>query len=566
MAALQLRHWWLILVAFSVSMSVFAQESGEATPELPLEPEATIIATETPFSTEVPEVIPTPTEEAPLPEPTPDMLPTDIPTESAPTEPPTMQPSPIVIAPTVELVAPRQLIVETFDAFTGEGWELTGWSLGSVEGDAALIAESSPAAAAYYNFLHADFALSAQVAVSVGSTLRVRLSGVDLLLDAFGSSRLYQGDEVIATSPAGMPPSDEAEPYTLQITAQAGIVTVSVDGANTYLVALDGLLPAPLRLEATLAEGGSAALFQLILEELAPLPMADPAPAATFPPMEPTLPVEPTSESPETAAEAETDADIAADEPGESDTEGDVDVDETSAPSIEDAPVVNNEAEVALFAPAAAPFLSSDFESDLVGWTTTGSIVAENDVNRVLLMAGEGQLAPDVDTPFLDVELVGRVRWLQTEAALTVTLGGRSATLSPSQLTLTVDDRAEAHELALDANVWYPIRAALRPSGVEFNLGETSFVLEGDAVTSEYAAFSITTTGAVMLDDIALTDFAPLTIETAPTASNKLTGTLSQLQEIVNTGDAAAIAAFLAETSFVTDEAGRVRVEVFAVG
>jgi hypothetical protein len=560
MAKLQLRHLWLILVAFSVSLSVFAQESAEATAELPLEPEPTIVSTETPFSTEVPEIIPTPTEDAPLPEPTPDALPTDIPTEAAPTEPPTVQPSPIVIPPTVDLVAPRQLIVETFDAFTGEGWELAGWSLGTVEGDAALIAESSPASAAFYNFLHSEFALTAQVSVSVGSTLRVQLSGVDLLLDAFGNSRLYQGDEVIATSPATMPPDGEADPYTVQITAQAGIVTVSVDGANTYITALDGLLAAPLRLEATLAEGGSAALHQLILEELAPLPVIDPAPAVTLPPMEPTLPTEPTLESPEATAEADADADIATEEPSEGD------VDETSVPSTEEAPVVNNEAEVALFAPAAAPFLTSDFESDLVGWTTTGSIVAENDVNRVLLMAGDGLLAPTVDTTFLDVELVGRVRWLQPEATLTVTLGGRSAALSPAQLVITVDDTAEAHELALSADVWYPVRVALRPSGVEVNLGEASFTLESDAATSNYATFTITTTGAVMLDDIALTDFAPLTVETAPTASDKLTGSLSQLQEIVNTGDAAALAAFLAETSFVMDEAGRVRVEVFAVG
>lgn len=557
MATLKLRHMWLILVAFSVSLSIFAQETGEATVELPLEPEAPIIGTETPFSTEVPELIPTPTE-APLPDPTLEALPTEMVAETTPTEPPTIQPGPIVMSPAVELVAPRQLIVETFDAFTGEGWELLGWSLGSVAGDAALIAESSPAAAAYYNFLHADFALTAQVSVSVGSTLRIQLSGVDLLLDAFGNSRLYQNDEVIATSPAAMPLSEEAQPYTVQITAQAGIVTVSVDGTNAYIAVLDGPLAAPLRLEAILAEGGSVALHQLILEELAPLPVVDPAPVVTLPPMEPTLPLDPTLESPEATAEA--DADIATEEASTDD------VDETSAPSTEEAPVVNNEAELALFAPAAAPFLTSDFESDLVGWTTTGSIVAENDVNRALLMAGEGVLAPSVDTTFLNVELVGRVRWLQADGALTVTLGSRSAALSPSQLTLTADDVAEAHELALSANVWYPVRVSIRPSGVEVSLGEASFALESDAAASDYAPFAITTTGAVMLDDIALTDFAPLTIETAPTASDKLTGTLSQLQEIVNTGDAAAIAAFLTETSFVIDDAGRVRVEVFAVG
>ncbi|PMB48319.1 hypothetical protein CEN41_01950, partial [Fischerella thermalis CCMEE 5330] len=560
MTAWQLHHWWWVLVAFSVSLSVFAQDAAEATAEPSAEPETPIVATETPFSTEVPEVLPTPTEATPLPESTPEVLPTDIPTEAAPTEPPIVQPSPMVITPTGDLIAPRQLIVETFDAFTGEGWELVGWSLGSAADDAALIAESSPATAAYYNFLHTDFALTAQVTISVGSTLRVRLSGVDLLLDAFGNSRLYSGDEVIATSPAMTPPHSEAQPYTVQLVAQGGIVTVSVDGVNTYAAALDGLLAAPLRLEATLAEGGSVALQQLILEELAPLPVVDPAPVVTLPPMEPTLPLNPTLESPEAAAEVETDAEIAAEEPGEGDAE------EISTPSTEELPIVNNEAEVALFAPAAAPFLISDFESDLVGWVTTGSIVAENDVNRALLMAGEGMLAPTVDTTFLDVELVGRVRWLQADATITFTLGSRSVTLNASEIVLTMGETAEQHALPVMIGTWYPVRVALRPDSVEAALAENAHTLSAEPTEEAYAAFSITTSGAVMLDDIALTDFAPLTIETAPTASDKLTGTLGQLQDMVNAGDAEAIARFIVEHGFTTDEVGRVRVEVFAAG
>lgn len=107
------------------------------------------------------------------------------------------------------------------------------------------------------------------------------MSGVDLLLDAFGNSRLYQGDEVLATSPVITSPDGEARSYALQITAQASIVTVSIDGANAYSAALDGMLPAPLRLEASLTEGGSVALSQLILQELDPLPAA---PEITLPP------------------------------------------------------------------------------------------------------------------------------------------------------------------------------------------------------------------------------------------------------------------------------------------
>ncbi len=545
----QMRHLWLILLAFSVSLSIFAQDTGEATPEQPLESESTIIVTETPFSTEVPEIPATPTADLSAPVETPP--PTEgTPAEAAPEPEPFPSPAPTsdagIIIITPEGINSRQLIVETFDAFTGDGWELAGWGLGSLDGDAALIAETSPASAAYYNFLHANFTLNAQVAVSVGSTLRVKVSGVDLLLDAFGNSRLYQGDEVLTTSPIITSPDGEARSYALQITAQAGIVTVTIDGMNAYSAALDGMLPAPLRLEASPAEGGSVALSQLILQELDPLPTA---PEITLPPTEPTQTIDPTAETTDAAVEPESTADPV----------------ETSEPDTEEALVVNNEAEVALFVPSAAPFLTSDFESELTGWVTTGSVVAENDVNHVLLMAGEGLLAPAVDTTFLDVELVARVRWLQEDAALTITLGSRSVSLSPSQLMITVDETTEAHELALSANTWYPVRVALRPAGVQVNVDSALFTIDAESTRVEYAAFSLATRGAVMLDDVALTDFAPLTVETAPTASDKLTGTLSQLQEAINSGDADAIAAFITEALFVTDEAGRVRVEVFAV-
>jgi hypothetical protein len=106
---------------------------------------------------------------------------------------------------------------------------------------------------------------------------------------------------------------------------------------------------------------------------------------------------------------------------------------EFTAESTAEVNEVNSEAEVALFLPAAAPFLSTDFESEFVGWVTTGSVVAENDTNHALLMAGSGLLKPAVDAEFVDVELVGRLRWLQADAALTVSLGDRSATFSPSQ-------------------------------------------------------------------------------------------------------------------------------------
>jgi hypothetical protein len=105
---------------------------------------------------------------------------------------------------------------------------------------------------------------------------------------------------------------------------------------------------------------------------------------------------------------------------------------------------------------------------------------------------------------------------------------------------------------------------AIRPAGIEINIADHTFTLTSDSAAS-YAAFSITNAGAVMLDDLALTDFAPQTVETAPTASEKLTGSLGQLQAVINTGDTEAVARFVSEALFVTDEMGRVRVEVFAV-
>lgn len=143
----QMRHLWLMLLAFSVSLSIFAQDTGEATPEQPLEPEATIIATETPFSTEVPEIPATPMADlgAPVETPTPAE---GTPAEATPEPEPFPSPAPTsdagIIIITPEGINSRQLIVETFDAFTGDGWELAGWGLGSLDGDAALIAETSP--------------------------------------------------------------------------------------------------------------------------------------------------------------------------------------------------------------------------------------------------------------------------------------------------------------------------------------------------------------------------------------------------------------------------------------
>jgi hypothetical protein len=224
-------RWFAIGVAcFALSFPMMAQETTpEPTP--PAVEEAITLPTDAPAPVEETIAEPTPTEELPaiIVEETAVVEPTDASIEEITEE---VTPAPDVATVevvTVETSLALDTLTETFEAFDATAWVLTGWDV-VLDGEEAFLATTQPNATAVLTaFSHAEATLTARLRVEEGNVALLTFNGYTLMFDAYGNSRLYEGDVLLVASVVSDETPETADWFSIALEMRATTLTLRVN-------------------------------------------------------------------------------------------------------------------------------------------------------------------------------------------------------------------------------------------------------------------------------------------------------------------------------------------------
>ena len=222
-------RWFAIGVAcFALSFPMMAQETTpEPTP--PPVDETITLPTDAPVPVEEVSVESTPTEAPPalIAEDTTVIEATDAPTEE-------VTPTPTEVVATSEVVAIEtplapDTLTETFEAFNALAWVLEGWDVVQ-DGEEAFLATTQPNATAVLTaFSHAEATLTARLRVDEGNVVLLTFNGYTLMFDAYGNSRLYEGDVLLTASAVSDEVPEAADWFSIALDVSATALTLRVN-------------------------------------------------------------------------------------------------------------------------------------------------------------------------------------------------------------------------------------------------------------------------------------------------------------------------------------------------
>ncbi len=477
---------------------------------------------------------------------------------TAATEPPTVEPTVATDEPTAIPTEPPALLTfqDDFQDGNTDGWLLTpGWQLTS-EGDNLFLSALTPnETATISNIALEHFALAARVRMVAGNTasvaVRVGAENYTVTLDASGHADLYRGATLLAAGPAIEPaPEGTLAPWhTLSIQALGGALTVSVNG----LLQIEFTDPAPLMAGAFVfstgaANTGAVAFDQVLITELEA--------SVVVPTVEPTI---------EATAEV--------------------------MPEVTEEPIAT-ETPTAEPTPSGTVVLTADFEGELTGWALGegASVVVESETNRALLMAAGSSLLPADALYLADFQLDARLNivsdaqngqpsgasiFFRTQEGSTYVLS-----VEAGQTVLSRNDGSGLIALTSSAtphalNSWHTISLNAQGGQIVVTVNGVPEIDYTDAtpLISGQIAFVANAASNVMLDDIVVTDFTSAEALAAPTMTplgltdedrNRLSDAVYQVLQLYLSGDEAGALELARAFYLLLDDAGRIRVEVWA--
>jgi hypothetical protein len=513
------RYTKMVLLAlclmFALGYNAYAQET---TPEAPIE---TPVATEEgAIATEVP------TTEAPL-----DVTATDVPTEApAVTEIAPNTETPIVITPSEETLVLADVFADDFEAFTGVGWTLNGWAMVS-DGTISTLSSATPLSTATISaFSQASFGLTASLKVDAGNVATIEANGYKVLFDSVGNNRLYQGDSILATSPLLDPAFIPTEPtwYNVALDFAGNVISLKVNDVLQWTHIADLSFTAGVVVFATGADNtGNVAVDNVSLLKIEDALIIAPTSVATD---------EPIVIAPETTPEIVTETVV-----------------ETTPESVAD---VTPETVVEV-APAVLPFLAIDFESDLTGWQTTGSIISTDDTNHALLLASGSSFAPANALALSDMDITAQVNLLTAESGASLTFGDVLFSLTSTGATLTQNGvNLASAVITLENNVFHTVNLIVKDGVISVCVNGIDTLATPATLGETSVAF--TATSNVTIDNISL---STNDVVTSALSLDKLQGVLKDIAQAVANNDTATVE--FAVTNYLrTDESGRVLVDV----
>ncbi len=418
---------------------------------------------------------------------------------------------------------------DNFDADLADAWLLSGWEVVSDESGSYLATSAPNSLATVSTFSHASFTLTARLKVSEGNVALLLLNGYSVMFDAFGNSRLYAGDSMLAASAVDEGERGEADWYSVQVDMLANVVNVWVNGTlRLNYVAELPFVAGVVSFASGASNSDTIALDNLTLVKQEALFVA-PQPTA--------MPVS-TSSSEDTSivADAETTPE-AADNSEAIDEVADTTASETIA-SVE-TPVRT---------------LANDFTSALDGWTTNGAIVDNGDNNRALLLVGGSSAS--TTSSLVNFELTLTFRLVGEDAALVLNYGASTLTVTAKSATVAHGESNFSGTLALD-DAWHTLVLRVRDSVLTLTV-DGQPTLAG-AIGSEASTVTLQSVGTLFVDNLALADFAPVpTVVAAPAPSARMNSTLEALLSM----DAAEYAQFADTFNLKLDDFGRVLVDI----
>jgi hypothetical protein len=504
-------------------------------------------------------------------------------------------------------VEPVEVTSYTTDFESGaQDWSLDGWAVISettTEGDfnsenSFLTTTMPESQAGFLAFNEADLRVTGQYRLDAGNTALVAFrageQALQVMFNAYGSSRLYVGTEVVATSTL-TPPAD-AEPtwFDFSIMAVGDVVIVNVNGADSIIY--QGVMSQEAN-SVTFLSGinneGAVALDNVMLEfvdastfvmPVIPTPSATPVPTelpVTDTPEEdgasgdiaPEATAEATEEADEFVPEVTVEAEVTPEIMAEVTEEAGDDSPEMTQEADDIAPEMTVEAEVTPEVIVETPevivpsiIASANFENELVGWTTQASVVDAGETNNALLLTANSTLAlnelPTHSASQFDVNIMRL-----GEATLTIALTeDTNLVVGMANISLVQGDVVLAEgEFVSELNVWATL-------SVMMDNGALTVTMDGAPVLatsfdSAMTLLSFASDGNLMLDDIVVRGILEeevveeLVIEVD--VNSKLNADLQTIFTLFESGDLNATYAAIAEMGIAIDEEARIRLVIW---
>jgi hypothetical protein len=514
-----------VLLVFLLSIfAVSSLNAQEATPEIPIAPETTPAIEVTPVAEETlatPDVTITP---------------------EATSETIIIEPSSTPEVPTVtEVPTLLENFSDNFEAFDALNWIINGWVV-ITDGEGSYLMSATPSTTAIVaNYTQANLELSARINVALNNTASVSANGYRVLLDSQGNSRLYEGENVVATSPIieNATPLAQSVWVNIRLRLDGNTVTFTMNDVPQFTY----FAPAPFVAGSVLFSTSVDATDMVKVDDVVISKIAEPASIVAVTPTPDTTVV---TETPVVDVTSEVTAEV------------------TQEVVIEVTPEVTAEAtEVAAPAPVT-PFLTADFETPLAGWQTSGSIVSENETNHVLLLATDGRFTTQDTLSFTAFQVDAKAKLLTPTSAFMLTAGDVRFTLSAESANLTQADVALATTaITLNSADWQTLSLTLNEGTLNVSLNGSAIL--STPITFVGGAINVSANESTMIDDVALIDFAPTSLDTAPDVLNKMNSSMGSLIEAIHNGDAAAIEQIITESYFSRDEQGRIIIEIATV-
>ena len=578
----------VLMLGLDARTLVSAQESTEEPPlAAPAESgDATEPATPAPEEP-ADEVAPTPGEEATDAAPASDEVPES--TAEVTAEPDTETPAP------AETPAPITTFAEDFEnwASTSSSWIVNNWAI-IEDFDGRSLGTTLPSvSAAIVGFSAASAELNASLAIPLGNTLLIQVNGHSVMFDHFGNSRIYVGDQLVASSAAATTAPDDSEEgfwYQVQIVASGNSILVSV----AEVLTLQYISPTPLSASPIGFTTGSTneALVRIdnisatIVEMLPilPVPTQPSAPVVVITPEAP-APVTPVAEVTEEPAAEVTDepfvevteepfAEVTEEPVAEVTEEPVAEVTEEPAAEVTEEPaaeVTQEPAAEVTQEPAAEVtqepvveiveeaepvlLLADDFEVENPALSKSGGavLVADGEENHVLLMQAGAAIQPVVALSGELVTLNVAVNFLYEDSLLRISIGDAAMEVAASE-----------------AGSWLPL--VITASGETLSVSLNGVPVAETVLSGGRDQFTIAAEMGLLLDDLQVFGIpAPLTVELSSeaeealfdeVASGKMDIGLSSAIQAWLAGDLTEANAWLDDYFFARDEASRIGVEL----
>jgi len=462
-------------------------------------------------------------------------------------------------------------ISEDFEAWTGDNWTVTDWSVAHVDESLALTSTVAGATAQVTSVDWTSYTIVVDIKVEAENSLSLDFDGYNLVFASDGSHQLMKDGEVVATPPVTEAATEVTEPtwHTVEVNKTDAATTILVDGIPQYGYQTD---ISPLGIFAFVAGGEQGVAIDNLM--MTKVDTSDEQPTevvATPTPETDTVVDAETTEEPVAESTEEPTLAEATEEPVAESTEESVLAEATEEPTVDEAVEVVEEPTY-----ITTNLITEDFEGDLSAWTTSASIVEVAEGNHVLLMNTGGQLAPAVASPASNLVISGQANIItDADVAGSLTLAlSETYTVEISTMGVTISNNGEVLAVAESAqaiNTWFTFSIESTDSGISVSVNDV-VVTEATGEFTLTGNYAFTTNTGLMLDNLSVDSLTvkevnePLATPAPEVASTEildnLGGIAHDMMSAYFEGGDEAVVALLAESPDPQDESGRVLVNI----